>query len=130
GLDLRMDVPLLAVPGAESGDGEVTLLLGGGDPVRVEAVGLREAQPGASRAGAAAPWRTFRYGAPPVALALSGPLVVTNLSAATIDRAVLTTAAEPDGRLLHLFRFQAWGWREPSLPVRLPAGTRLLSAKV
>jgi hypothetical protein len=127
---LRMDVPLLAVPGAEPGDGEVALHLAGGEPVEVEAAGLREAQPGAPRGGAAAPWRTFRYGAPPVSLALSGPLVATSLSAASIDRAVLTTAAEPDGRLLHLYRFQASGWHEPSLPVRLPAGARLLSVKV
>jgi hypothetical protein len=128
--DGRWEVPLLAVPGAESDDGEVLLHLAGGAPVRVEAAGLREGRPGAPRADPAAPWRAFRYGAPPVALALSGPPAAPDGSAAAIDRAVLTTAAEPDGRLLHLFRFQAWGWREPSLPLRLPPGARLLSVKV
>jgi hypothetical protein len=128
--DGRWEVPLLAVPGAESAEGDVMLHLAGGDPVRVETMGLRQAHPAAPRAEAAVPWRTFRYGAPPVVLTLTGPPAAVDRAAAAIDRAVLTTAAEPDGRLLHLFRFQAWGWREPSLPVRLPAGARLLSVKV
>jgi hypothetical protein len=128
--DGRWEVPLFTVPGAESAEGEVMLHLAGGDPVRVEATGLRPAQPVAPRAGAPVPWRNFRYSAPPVALTLSGPPAAAAGAAAAIDRAVLTTAAEPAGRLLHLFRFQAWGWREPSLPVRLPAGARLLSVKV
>jgi hypothetical protein len=127
----RWEVPLLAAPGAESGDGELALSLVGAAPVQVEAVGLREAQPNAVRAGAAPPWRTFRYGAPPVALTLHGsPPAPERAGGAAIDRAVLTTAVEPDGRLLHLFRFQLGGWREPSLPLRLPAGARVLSLKI
>lgn len=131
GPDGRWEVPLLAVPGAEAGDGEVVLHLAGADLVRVDALGLREAQPGAGRAGSVPPWRTFRYGPPPVALALRGPAPAADrAAAAAIDRAALTTTVEPDGRLLHLFRFQAWGWRPPSLPLRLPAGARVLSVKV
>ena len=32
--------------------------------------------------------------------------------------------------MLHLFRFQVWGWRDPALPLWLPAGARLLSLQV
>ena len=86
----------------------------GRDLVRIDALGLREAQPAAGRAGAAPPWRTFRYGEPPVALALHGPAPAPGrVAGAAIDRASLTTAVEPDGRLVHLFRFQTWGWPEP-----------------
>ncbi len=127
----RWEVPLLTVHDAESGDGEVALYLAGADLVRLDAVGLREAQQAAGRAGATPPWRTFRYGAPPVALTLRGPAPAPgHADGAAIDRAALTTAAEPDGRSLHLFRFQAWGWRESALPLRLPAGARLVSVRV
>jgi hypothetical protein len=122
-------VPLPAAWGPESGDGEVALYLAGADPVRVEALGLREAQPAAGRGGAA-PWRTYRYGAAPVALALRGSPGAGRTAGATIDGAALTTAVEPDGRLVHLLRFQAWGWRDRALPVRLPAGARLRSVQV
>jgi hypothetical protein len=124
-------VPLLAVPGARADDGEVALYLAGGDLVRIDAAGLREAQPAPPREGAAPPWRTFHYGEPPVALTLRGPAPAPErATGAAIDRAILTTAVEPDGRLLHLFRFQVWGWPEPALPLRLPAGARLHSVKV
>jgi len=129
--DGRREVPLLAAVGSQSGDGEVVLYLAGADRVRMEGLGLREAQPDAARAGVAPAWRTFRYGAPPVALTLLGSPPAPNPAPGTaIDRAVLTTSVESDGRLLHLFRFQVWVWREPSLPLRLPAGARLLSLKV
>jgi hypothetical protein len=127
----RWDVPLIAVSGADVGEGEVALYLPGADLVRIETMGLREAQPAPGRAGAAPPWRTFRYSEPPVALTLQGPAPAPGRSAgAAIDRAFLTTTIEPDGRLINLFRFQTWGWPEPSLPLRLPVGARLHSVKV
>jgi hypothetical protein len=129
--DGRWEVPLLAVAGPGAGDGEVALYLAGADLVRLDALGLREAEQAAGRGGAAPPWRTFRYGEPPVALALRGPAPGPGRSGgATIDRASLTTTAEPGGRLVHLFRFQTWGWADPALPLRLPARARLLSVKV
>jgi len=131
GADDRWDVPLLAVPGADPADGEVSLDLAGAAMARIEASGLHAIQPASSRSGAVLPWRTFRYGAPPVALILHGAaLSLDPANVGAIDRAVLTTGVEPDGRLVHLFRFQAWGWTAPSLPLRLPAGACLLSVKV
>jgi hypothetical protein len=69
-------------------------------------------------------------GRPSAPRAPQGPPPGEDRGLAVIDRAVLTTAAEPTGRLLHLFRFQVRGWHEPSLLLRLPAGARLLSVKV
>jgi hypothetical protein len=131
GTDGSWNVPLLAVPGADAGDGVISLYLGGGDPVRVEGLGLREAEPAANQSGPSLPWRTLRYGAGPVTLTLrAAEVVLARAPGASVDRAALTSAAEPDGRLLHTFRFQARGWHEPLLPLRLPAGARLLSVRV
>jgi hypothetical protein len=129
--DGRWEVPLLAAAGPNAGDAEVALYLAGADLVRIDALGLREAEQAAGRGDTVPPWRTFRYGEPPVALALRGPAPGPGRpGGATIDRASLTTTAEPEGRLVHLFRFQTWGWADPALPLRLPAGARLLSVKV
>ncbi len=129
GDDDRWDIPLLTLPGPQRGEGEIALELAGAALARVEAPGLHEIQPVPDRSGSALPWRTFRYGSPPLALTLygAGPGAA---AAGTIDRAVLTSAVETGGRLVHLFRFHASGWNQPILPLRLPGGSRLLSVAV
>ncbi|HZT83001.1 MAG TPA: hypothetical protein VFA26_22415, partial [Gemmataceae bacterium] len=126
------DVPLLAVAGARRMEGEVTLYLTGPDVVRVESQGLSEA-PAGPRGAAAPPWRTFRYGAPPVSLRLRGrPHAGPQPDApeAVIDRASLTTSVDPGGRLVHHHRFRVANWRQHTLPLRLPAGAEVLAARV
>lgn len=125
------EVPLVTVPTASRMEGEAVLHLAGANLVQVEALGLREAQPSSPRGRAAPPWRTFRYGPPPLALTLRGrPAEGDARAEAAVDRAALTTTARPDGRLLHHYRFQLWNWRQQELAVRLPAGVRLLAVKV
>ncbi len=126
----RWEVPLVTVPAAARVEGEVVLHLAGANRVQVETYGLREA-PGGGRGRATPPWRTFRYGAPPVALTVRGQSADADRAAeASVDRAALTTAVRADGRLVHHYRFRVWNWLEQSFAVRLPAGARLLAAKV
>jgi hypothetical protein len=134
GDDDRLDVPLLSLPIPNRMEGEVTLYLAGSDTLHVETNGLREA---ASAGGAlpgpraVSPWRTFRYGAPPASLILHGRASSADLSgAAVFDHAVLTTYVEPSGRLLHHFVFDAWNWKQQTLPVRLGIGSHVLAARV
>lgn len=134
----RWEVPLAVVPGAGRMEGEVRLHLAGASLVRMETEGLREAAGG--RAGAASPWRAFRYAQPPVALTLRGQAPVVDRSAAVFaDEAALTTYVEPGGRLLNHFRFRLGsGWQaalplrlpERTLPLRLPATAKVLAVRV
>jgi hypothetical protein len=128
----RVDVPLPAVAGASRMEGEVKLYLAGANLVQVEAVGLRELQaPAGGRAGAPPPWRAFHYSQPPLALALRGQGAAPDReSRPVIDRAHLTTYAGPDGHLLLHYRLDLEGWRQPTLPLRLPGGARTLRARV
>ncbi|MFN4259827.1 MAG: hypothetical protein ACK4RK_11050 [Gemmataceae bacterium] len=124
GEERRWEVPLITVPGAERMEGEVTLYLAGTDLVQVDTTGLSAAEPGAS-------WRTYRYGHPPLRLALRGRSPQADRSAETVaDAAWLTVYVEPNGRLLHHFRFHVWNWRQGNLPVLLPAGATPVSARV
>jgi hypothetical protein len=120
----RWEVPLPTLPGAARLDGEVTLHLAGADLVQAETEGLRD---GPAGAGA---WRSFRYGSGPVGLALRGKALAADRSAeAAIDRATLTTWLAADGRLEHHLAFRVANWPLRALPVRLPAGARLVAAQ-
>jgi hypothetical protein len=132
-------VPLLSVPAAERMEGEVTISLAGNDLIQVESDGLRELGFGESsqrldsgRPGrrGAAPWRSFRYGHPPMALVLRGrPPALDRSVEAVVDQAELNVSAEPGGRLMHFFRFQTWNWRQRDLPVQLPDNAHVLAVR-
>jgi hypothetical protein len=129
--DIHVEVPLLAVLGSGPMEGEVKLYVAGANLLQVEAVGLRELQaPVGARGNSPSPWRAFRYGQAPVALALRGQAAADRAPRPVIDRAELTTCAATDGRVLYRYRFQVWSWQQGTLPLRLPAGARALSARV
>jgi hypothetical protein len=126
----RWEVPLLTVPSADRMDGLVAVHLAGADSVHMEARGLEESS-AAHQAGTRSSWRTFRYGHAPATLVLHGRAPGPDLAAgAAFDRARLTTYVEAQGRLLHRFGFQVANWPQPELRVRLPAGAKVLAARV
>jgi hypothetical protein len=127
--EMRWDVPVLAVLGAERQTGEVRLHLAGSGLVRVESEGMREvaSEPGAE---APSPWRTFRYAQAPISLVLRGRGIPANPEPqAVADHSQLTSYVE-SGRVLHHYRFCIHHWNQRVLPIRLPVNTRLLAAKV
>ncbi len=144
----RWDLPLVAVVGADPMDGELTVALAGATLRDARALGVREAgRDAAAPADRPGDWRVFRYGPalfPGQAPALSvrvrpaerdRPPAGAGGGREACDRSELTTYVEPGGRLLHHFRFRVWDWRRPGggrrdLPVWLPAGARLLAARV
>lgn len=118
-------VPLVWVPGAAKMDGEVILHLAGADRVQVDSTGLQE-----GNGGLAPSWRTFRYHLSPLALTLYGrPPAADRTAEAVADQAELTLYVEPNGRLLHHFRFQVWNWRQRTLPLGLSRQAEILAAK-
>jgi hypothetical protein len=124
------EVPLLTVPAADRMEGLVTVDLAEADSVQVTANGLEETRTD-HQAPARSSWRTFRYGHTPATLILHGRAPAVTLAAeAVFDRARLTTYVEPHGRLLHRFGFQVANWPQPELRVRLPAGSKVLAARV
>ncbi|MCI0457881.1 MAG: hypothetical protein L0Z62_13015 [Gemmataceae bacterium] len=135
----RWEIPLLTVPGADRLEGEVSLHLLGSELLDTRAVAVRETT-GPARAASAArqeSWHAFRYGAPwfsrqlPTLEARTRTLRGVSPGPREVcDRCVLTSSVEPQGRLLHHFRFRVWNWGEKrTLPVYLPAGVRLLAAR-
>jgi hypothetical protein len=123
-VDGRWEVPLLSVPDAIRGDGEVVLHLAGADLVRVDGIGLRETPSGTSPRSA--PWRTFRYGPAPAAVTLVSQTPAADRSSeAVLDRAELITTVPRDGHPECYFRFESRGWIQPTLPVVLPSGSRV-----
>ncbi len=129
--DDPLEIPLTAVLGAGRTEGEVTLDRAGPGPLRVEASGLREASPAASRPRGATPWRTFRYTGEAVGLTLGGRLQGPGRAAeGAIDRAALTTYVGPDGRLEHHYTLQTSHWPQPTIRLAWPSGARLLAFEV
>jgi hypothetical protein len=134
GEERRWEVPIVTVPDAGRREALVTLYLTGADFVRVEKSGLEDGSDAAARDndGGFAPakafaWRTYRCGSQPLALTLWGRVPAADRSAEpVIDRAVLTSQLGTNGELRHRFGFQLWQWHEQTVPVRLPAGARLL----
>ena len=125
----RLARPIAGRPRAGRMEGEVTLHLAGADLVQVQTVGLREASPAA--VNGATPWRTFRYGQTDVALTLGGRTLTAGRAAeAAIDRARLITYVDAGGLLQHHFSFQVANWRQRTLPLRLPPGSRALAVQV
>ena len=139
----RWQLPLVTVPSAAWVDGEVVLHLSGTELTDVRTAGLREDEHGASRKSVAGTGpaeagvlRVYRYGTAfsPGEL----PLLVVRGRAVPADRAAremcdhawLVTHVEPRGRLLHHFSFRVWNWRQHLVPVRLPAGSQVLAARV
>jgi hypothetical protein len=132
-----VEVPLPAVSGAEHAEGEVRLSAAGARLVQVTWSGLREpqaAQPPAGRVSPS-PWRVFRYGQPPLALAVTfapdpSAAAADRAPAAVIDQVRLVTTAGTEGRLVSSFRFRARQWPQRTLPVRLPEGATPLAVRV
>jgi hypothetical protein len=131
--EVQLDVPLLAVLGAEHLEGEAKLYAARAKQVQVTTVGLRETSGAAGPGGrnSSSPWRVFRYNGPPMSLRLQGR-VPTKEEGPTpvIDHARLTTCAGADGQTLYHYRFQAWGWKQRTLPLRLPPGAKPLALRV
>jgi hypothetical protein len=122
-------VPLPLVLQADALEGEVALYLGGTEFVQVEARGLRES-PGNSGFKPSTAWRTFHYAHFPAGLTLRGQVLTADRSAEAIaDSAQLTTFVDRTGRLIHHYAFVLWNWRQATLPLRLPAGSRPLAVK-
>jgi hypothetical protein len=135
--DGRWDVPLQVVLGADRMEGEVALHLAGVDLVRLETEGLHEAQPDGrgqakSKGERSEPvWRAFRYGRVLPALSLRGQVLAGGRPPeAVIDGARLTVWVRPDGTLEQHYSFRVSRWPQRTLPVRLPAGSRLLAIGV
>jgi hypothetical protein len=148
-------LPLVTVPSAFSFEGEASLHLVGTEVTRVAAGGLTDTtkaqrrqaegtpakggQPDPSRvmprAGSAAS-RVYAYANGNVltdlpALYVRGKNLPPDRAAQEIcDHALLVTQLEPGGPLVHSFSFSLWNWRRRMVPVRLPAGARLLTARV
>jgi hypothetical protein len=147
GRERLWDVPLVTVPGVDSMEGELTLALSGAELLGARAHAVREVgRDGPARESRPPGWRLFRYG--PAVFPGQLPALSVHVRAAdpdrpatasrggreACDRSRLTTYVEPQGRLLHHFRFRVWNWRRPEggrrdLPVWLPAGVRLLAAR-
>jgi hypothetical protein len=123
-------VPLLSVPAADPMEGEVRLEAAATHGLHVaSAPGFLEGG-SESRPGPPSAWQPLRYGRQGASLTLAGPaLSAHRFAEEAIDRARLTTWVEPDGRLVHDFRFQVRNWRQQTLPLRLPPGARPLAAK-
>lgn len=74
---------------------------------------------------------TLRYSAWPAQLTVSGrPERHSPPGGETIDRADLTTWAQPDGNVLEQLRFHVRNWRRQRLPVKLPEDARLRAGLV
>jgi hypothetical protein len=128
------EVPLPLVLGGNRQEGEVTLHLAGADLVSVHGSGLRESVGGhrlADGPRSASAWRSFRYADLRARLSLQvRTLHPGGVSEALVDDARLTTVLSAEGELRHHFRFRLLRWSQRSVPVRLPAGARLLAAGV
>jgi hypothetical protein len=137
------DVPLASVPGADRLEGEAVLHLVAAEVVAVHSTAVRAhareggARPAAKRGAVALDsWRLFDYGSALFPDQLPRLTVTTRALAANpaarefCDEAALTTSLEPDGQVLHHFRFRLWHWRRHEVPVVLPPGATLLAVKV
>jgi hypothetical protein len=147
GRERHWDVPLVTIPGAEALEGDLTLALGGAELLEARAHAVREVGRDGPAPARPEGWRLFRYGTalfPGQWVALSVHVRAADpdrpprepvAGREACDRSRLTTYVELQGRLLHHFRFRVWHWRRPEggrrdLPVWLPAGVRLLAARV
>jgi hypothetical protein len=123
------DVPLPVVLGAERMEGEVRLHSPDAGLLPVQSVGLRESA--SSGETGTVVGRAFRYGPGEVRLTLSAETRAPHRSfVSVIETARLTTSAGANGVLRHHFSFQVANWREQSLLLRLPPGSRPLAVQV
>jgi hypothetical protein len=128
----QWEAPLPVVAGASRMDGEVTVHLAGANRLALDTAGLREVVPTAPAAHGknSTAWRSFRY-ANAVGLRLRGPMPPRlGSTAATVERADLTTFLQLDGSQEHHFRFRLANWPGQTLPLPLPSDCRLLRAQV
>ncbi|MCC6418931.1 MAG: hypothetical protein IT429_11910 [Gemmataceae bacterium] len=138
----RWEVPVPVALGADRSEGEVILHLLGAELIRTrgEAVQQTASEGSARRKGQAArpeSWRTYRHGSALFPGQLPALTVVTRtrkdvgpVPLEVCDACTLTTAVEPQGRLLHHLRFRVWSWGDKrGLPVYLPAGAQILEAR-
>jgi hypothetical protein len=127
------DVPVPAVLGVNSMEGEVAVCRAGLERFDVEAKGMLPSgsDPGSEPESS---WRIFRYEAQPVALKLR--CQVDKATAEPIadpvraDYVRLTTYLESPTRLVNYFSFRLINWPQPTIPIRLSRGARLIGATV
>lgn len=134
GVDLLWNVPVPLVLAADPMEGEVVLHMKGVEALSFTSRGPLE-MPASSMQSRTSVWRTFRYGPAVVDLLVQGKRSLPgalggSVSDPVVDRALLAVTVEPEGRLLHHFRFQASHWKQKTLPLRLPAGSHCLEVKV
>jgi hypothetical protein len=123
----RWDAPLPVVLHSSRMEGEVTLHLAGANRMPLDTAGLREVAP---RNKSSTAWRTFRYGAE-AQLFLRGKMPeLRGSTAASVERADLTTFVHTDGGVEHHFSFDLANWPSRTLPLPLPAGSRPLAVRV
>jgi hypothetical protein len=129
------EIPLAKVEGASRQDGEVALHLEGSESIIVNSSGLREAPAGA-RATRPGTSRSFRYGDWPGRLTLrfrmpQEPAIGPRPTPETVVAgARLTTMLTAEGELRHYFWFRLLHWPQRSVPVQMPAGSRVLAIGV
>jgi hypothetical protein len=127
----RWEVPLPLVLGASRQEAEAAVHLAGGEPAGVDGRGLRQAGRDAAGPHASAAWRTFRYDDPSARLRLATRAPrAEGASGAVVDRVRLSSLLTGGGEVRRCFRFRLRRWSQRALPVRLPAGARLLAASV
>lgn len=132
-------LPIVSVGGAEEFGGDIAVQLLGAEVLHAEAERLQEVSrpAGAAGKGSATPrgiqqlWRVYRYNGPwapgePPRLVVQTRAVAAVAARETCESAALTTYVEPDGRLIHHFKFQLRGWRQREVPLLLPPGAQIL----
>ena len=128
----HLEVPLVSL--LDSGfDGAVSLDLAGAELLQVKQAGLRsESDEDLARSRT----RFYQYelskgGRFPRLVLSSRPKAEEKHDREVCDRADFTTLVDPEGRMVHQFRFRVWNWRKSSLPLVLPADTQqILGARV
>ncbi|HLW66949.1 MAG TPA: hypothetical protein VKS79_16660 [Gemmataceae bacterium] len=131
--DNSVDLPLLLMPGADSFEGHLRVQTSPGRRWEFAPPGLQELPADYSRTSnsfsAVWPQREFEYRTAAAALHLQSA-GERQASIVRSEPAALFLQPRSDQRLLVAFSFVVSGWEETSLPVLLPEGARLVTARV
>ncbi len=126
----RVDVPLIAVLGSDRLDARADIYLLPGGGWSLESAGLRESAAHADPALSDWESHSFRYGVNPGSLVLRHGAAKSGRIAPRVDRALIVVSASMEGRTWYRFEAAIGGWTRPELPIHLPAGIELISARV
>jgi hypothetical protein len=127
------DVPVPTVIGADSMEGELALRRAGAERLEVEATGLLPSgEDSGTEVGSSS--KRFHYGPNSVTLKLrcqaAKATVDPIVNPVQADHVRLTTYVESPAKLVNYFSFRLVNWPQPTFPVRLPEGARLVGATV